>query len=100
ALHDLLALVCGFPSFYGRIWDAFWDAITGLVQMPHVVMIWDWDLLATRLPRSALSLLESLTSAREQYPETAAELRLHAEGDAVIDVAAEFRRLEAIAKLS
>ncbi|MFE9574497.1 barstar family protein [Streptomyces sp. NPDC006692] len=23
-----------FPYFYGRNWDAFWDAVTGLVEIP------------------------------------------------------------------
>jgi len=33
-LHDLLKKKLDFPDFYGMNWNAFWDAITGLVELP------------------------------------------------------------------
>lgn len=32
-LHSLLMESLNFPGWYGANWDAFWDAITGLVEM-------------------------------------------------------------------
>ncbi|MFF3404311.1 barstar family protein [Streptomyces sp. NPDC002659] len=32
-LHAALSQALGFPAFCGMNWDAFWDAITGLVEM-------------------------------------------------------------------
>ncbi|MFJ7154156.1 CPCC family cysteine-rich protein [Streptomyces sp. NPDC101118] len=34
ALHAALKRELGFPDFYGMNWDAFRDAVTGLVTMP------------------------------------------------------------------
>ncbi|WP_344013755.1 barstar family protein [Streptomyces thermospinosisporus] len=34
-LHRLLQRKLGFPDFYGRNWNALWDAITGLVDLPQ-----------------------------------------------------------------
>ncbi|MFK1128324.1 barstar family protein [Pseudomonas aeruginosa] len=36
-LHECLAQALEFPDWYGRNWDAFWDSITGLVDMPEVL---------------------------------------------------------------
>jgi len=33
-LHEILEHALEFPALYGRNWNAFWDAITGLVPMP------------------------------------------------------------------
>ena len=35
-LHHVLMTALGFPGFYGRNWNAFWDAITALVEMPDI----------------------------------------------------------------
>ncbi|MET9663204.1 barstar family protein [Streptomyces sp. NPDC006510] len=34
-LHRLLQRELGIPDFYGRNWDAFWDAVSGLVLIPE-----------------------------------------------------------------
>jgi ribonuclease inhibitor len=34
-LHDTLARALEFPDFYGKNWNAFWDAITSLIPMPR-----------------------------------------------------------------
>jgi ribonuclease inhibitor len=39
-LHEILYQALDFPSWYGKNWDAFWDAITALVEMPeHLQLI-------------------------------------------------------------
>ena len=44
-LHVELARALGFPRWYGRNWDAFWDAITGLVEMPRTLRFRAWSSL-------------------------------------------------------
>jgi RNAse (barnase) inhibitor barstar len=34
-LHDIFKDSFDFPEFYGKNWDAFWDMITGFVEMPE-----------------------------------------------------------------
>ena len=55
-LHAALAAALGFPSFYGLNWDAFHDAITGLVDMPQQLQFMGWHVLEERLPRDAALL--------------------------------------------
>jgi ribonuclease inhibitor len=69
-LHDLLAARLGFPGYYGRNWDAFWDCITDPEQseLPKVLRIRGWPTLCTRLPREAELLrkcLEDLPAERQ-----------------------------------
>ncbi|MFE4455406.1 barstar family protein [Streptomyces sp. NPDC056796] len=41
-LHQLLQREFGFPDFYGRNWNAFWDAVSGLVSVPEHVRFTGW----------------------------------------------------------
>ncbi|MFF3420854.1 barstar family protein [Streptomyces sp. NPDC002698] len=61
SLHSLLKEELGFPDFYGANWDAFWDAITGLVTIPDRLRFIGWDALAERVPRGAEMLQRALT---------------------------------------
>jgi ribonuclease inhibitor len=38
-LHLLLKPKLNLPDFYGMNWDAFWDSITSLVDMPDKIKI-------------------------------------------------------------
>jgi RNAse (barnase) inhibitor barstar len=62
ALHGLLESSLGFPGYYGRNWDAFWDCITDPEQstMPDVLLVTGWDRLANKLPRDAALMRECL----------------------------------------
>ena len=62
-LHKLLKSELEFPHFYGMSWDAFWDAITGLVQLPEVTIIKGYKILKKDLPQDA----EILVSTLERY---------------------------------
>lgn len=42
-LRKALADSLDFPTFYGCNWDAFWDAITGLVEMPMLIKFIGWS---------------------------------------------------------
>jgi len=41
-LHEIFIERLDFPDFYGKNWDAFWDAITGLVDMPKELILLNW----------------------------------------------------------
>ncbi|QLY77853.1 barstar family protein [Clostridium intestinale] len=42
-LHKTLSKYLSFPKFYGMNWDAFRDAITGLVVMPKFIAFVGWS---------------------------------------------------------
>jgi RNAse (barnase) inhibitor barstar len=67
-LHELLKRSLGFPSFYGMNWNAFWDAITGLVEMPEKLMFYHWDKFKANMPNEATDLLELLREYNSYYP--------------------------------
>ncbi|MEU9921493.1 barstar family protein [Streptomyces griseoluteus] len=74
ALHLLLKQKLGFPDFYGMNWNAFWDAITGLVSVPAHVRFLGWDQLAAGVPRGAAMLRRALDACQATYrPEFVAE---------------------------
>lgn len=62
ALHDLLSDRLGFPSWYGRNWDAFWDRITDPEPsaMPSVLRIDGFAALLAQLPHDAQHLRRCL----------------------------------------
>jgi hypothetical protein len=63
ALQQLLASSLGFPGYYGRNWDAFWDCVTDPSQsaVPTVLRVTGWEVLAVRLPRDAALMRECLS---------------------------------------
>ncbi len=62
-LHQLFKQELQFPDYYGMNWDAFWDSITGLIQMPEMLIIYGFDKLQTELPKDS----EILSEIIEQY---------------------------------
>ncbi|UVL59700.1 barstar family protein [Pseudomonas sp. B21-032] len=73
-LHHLLRDSLGFPEWYGCNWDAFWDAITGLVQMPRQLQLSGWEAFARRLPRDAELMQKCLATLQAEYPQMASEV--------------------------
>lgn len=73
-LHSLLMESLNFPRWYGANWDAFRDAITGLVEMPYTVRFLGWAQFSQRLPREAALLKECLTEMQGEYPQFASEV--------------------------
>lgn len=71
-LQLLLLHSLNFPGFYGCNWNAFWDAITGLVEMPQRLRLIGWRKFAARLPADARMLKGCLDDALAQYPEWSA----------------------------
>ncbi|MFE6746326.1 CPCC family cysteine-rich protein [Kitasatospora purpeofusca] len=66
-LHATLQRELGFPSFYGRNWSAFHDAVTGLVVLPAEIRFTRRHALERRAPHSAAALREQLTRYREAF---------------------------------
>ena len=75
SLQVLLQEKLAFPSWYGRNWDAFWDAITGLVEMPIQLHFNGWSDFEKRLPREAKMLKSTLEQMSTEYPESAPLVR-------------------------
>ncbi len=73
-LHRLLMKSLGFPDWYGRNWDAFWDAITGLVEMPIVLRLNGWEEFASRLSRDARLMKACLDGMSVQFPQLASQV--------------------------
>jgi RNAse (barnase) inhibitor barstar len=66
-LHTVLARSLHFPSLYGMNWDAFWDAITGMVQIPDHLGFVGWAHLGEHVPRGAAMLQQALERYQSQY---------------------------------
>ena len=57
-LHLAFKNQLGFPEFYGENWDALWDAINGLVEMPNVLTLNGWNNFENRFPADSKILKE------------------------------------------
>ncbi|EAZ59705.1 hypothetical protein PA2G_03002 [Pseudomonas aeruginosa 2192] len=73
-LHERLREALALPPWYGCNWDAFWDAISGLVPMPRRLRLQGWSDFARRLPEEAAQLSACLEALRETYPQLAPEV--------------------------
>ena len=73
-LHMELSRALNFPDFYGQNWDAFWDSITGLVEMPQQLRFYGWQKLVGRLPNEARILQQCFEDMVREYPEWAPEV--------------------------
>jgi ribonuclease inhibitor len=75
-LHERLAAALGFPDFYGKNWDAFWDAITGLVDMPRRLVVCGWRNVVTRWPGDAEMMLRCLRELNQRFPSWGCEVEV------------------------
>jgi RNAse (barnase) inhibitor barstar len=55
-MHQLFWEKLRFPKFYGENWDALWDAITGLVEMPKKLELYNWNKFEKEFPDDAETL--------------------------------------------
>lgn len=67
-LHVRLMKTLSFPDWYGRNWNAFWDAITALVDMPLILRLKGWSEFERRFPRDAKLMSDCLRDMAQQYP--------------------------------
>lgn len=73
-LQFLLKRKLDFPDFYGENWDAFWDTITGLVELPEKIIFENWLDLENLLPFEAKSLKDLLQDFDKEYPTMKSEV--------------------------
>ena len=57
-----------FPDFYGKNWNAFWDSITGLVEMPQKIIFLGWDTFSVKLPKDAEMLRNLFEDFNKDFP--------------------------------
>ncbi|CRH18289.1 barstar family protein [Carnobacterium maltaromaticum] len=67
-LQVLLKQKLDFPDYYGENWDAFWDTITGLVELPEKITFEHWSILEINIPNEANSLKDILCKFNKEYP--------------------------------
>ena len=60
-LHLKFKTELDFPDFYGMNWDAFWDTITGLIEMPDELILINFDKLEDTLSSDAEILRDLIT---------------------------------------
>jgi RNAse (barnase) inhibitor barstar len=73
-LHSLLKKSLDFPDFYGMNWDAFWDAITGLVEMPKKLIFIGWESVEKAVPNDAILMKNLLKKLNEKHPSWGCEV--------------------------
>lgn len=73
-LHLLLKEKLKFPDYYGENWDAFWDTITGMVELPNKIEFVGWSELAKRLPEDSIIMQECLLEHNQEFPDWKCEV--------------------------
>ncbi|MBF9143376.1 barstar family protein [Hymenobacter properus] len=68
AFHMLMKRELGFPDWYGVSWDAFWDAIIAVVEMPDVVVLEHWQTFAQACPKDMQILLQIIDDYQQEKP--------------------------------
>lgn len=74
SLHDVLAQALHLPGWYGRNWDAFWDAITALVEMPVTLHLEGWSEFERRMPKESRMLMRLLEEMSRDMPQFATRI--------------------------
>lgn len=67
-LHIILKNSLNVPDFYGMNWDAFWDAITGLVEMPKKIIFLGWYEFEKNHLKDAKKLRHCFEELQKEYP--------------------------------
>lgn len=57
-----------FPEFYGKNWDAFWDVITGSIELPERIEFDNWSELVKALPTEADILKSIFIDFNKEFP--------------------------------
>lgn len=73
-LHALLAETLQFPDWYGPNWDAFWDVIIGLVEMPETLRLLGWARFERGFPHDAWIMKKCLADLAAEYPANASQV--------------------------
>lgn len=68
-LHLVLKEKLAFPETYGEDWDAFWDIITGPVELPQKLEFIGWSELERKLPEESKIIKEYLLEHNQEFPD-------------------------------
>nr|WP_088041288.1 barstar family protein [Bacillus sp. EAC] len=68
-LHLILKEKLNFPDHYGENWDAFWDTITGSVELPKKLVFVGWSELESKLPEDSSIMKECLIDHNREFPD-------------------------------
>ncbi|MCI1188968.1 barstar family protein [Hymenobacter sp. DH14] len=68
AFHMLMKRELGFPDWYGVSWDAFWDAIIAVVEMPDTVVLQHWQAFAQACPHDMAILRDIIANYPREKP--------------------------------
>lgn len=74
-LHYELKKALDFPMYYGMNWDAFWDVITGMVELPVILEIIGWSHIENSLPKDAMILKQLFDKFNTEFPEWSCEVK-------------------------
>ncbi len=67
-LHQLLKIKLGLPAVYGMNWDAFWDAITGMIELPLMIEFKGWKEFCINNSYDAKILKEIMQRYNDEFP--------------------------------
>ncbi|MGY5353619.1 barstar family protein [Wenyingzhuangia sp. IMCC45467] len=65
-LHETFAERLYFPEFYGNNWDAFWDSISGIVEMPKNLTLINWEKFEKTFKKDSKILKEIIKDYNNQ----------------------------------
>ena len=68
AFHLLMKRELHFPDWYGENWNAFWDAIIAVVDMPDCVILEHWRPFAQAFPKDMQILHEIIADYNQEIP--------------------------------
>ncbi|MGY3089596.1 ribonuclease inhibitor [Hymenobacter sp. UYAg731] len=68
AFHHTMKRELHFPDWYGENWDAFWDVITAVVEMPDCVVLQHWERFAQACPGDMLILRDIIANYPQEKP--------------------------------
>lgn len=67
-LHQKLKVSLGFPDFYGMNWDAFWDSISGIIEMPETIEFIDWYEFEIKFFKESRIIKDLFDELEDEYP--------------------------------
>ena len=74
-LHQLFWEKLKFPDFYGENWDALWDSITGLVEMPKKLILYNYDKFENEFSEDARILTTIILDYNKEIKEREIEIK-------------------------
>ena len=67
-LHEQLKTKLNFPEYYGMNWDAFWDCITEINNLPNKLIMKNWSKLKLKLPKDTKIFEEIISDFKNENP--------------------------------